>query len=118
MATSKHKGGCHCGKVRYEVAVDTAAVMECNCSLCSKKGGVLGFAPASDFALLSGEDALTDYQFNKMVIHHLFCSTCGVQSFSRGMTPDGRATVAVNIRCLDGIDTFELKPERVDGKSF
>jgi hypothetical protein len=61
--------------------------------------------PASQFKLLSGGDNLTDYQFNEHAIHYLFCSTCGTQSFSRGMTPGtGQEIVAINVRCLDDVD--------------
>ena len=52
------------------------------------------------------------------MIDHQFCSVCGIQSFSRGKGPDGRAMVAINVRCLDGIDPHELKPEKIDGRSY
>jgi hypothetical protein len=113
-----YAGGCHCGKVRYEVKADLAApVLACNCSMCSKKGSLLTFAPAGDFKLLSGEDSLTKYQFNKKVIDHLFCSTCGVTSFARGKKPDGTAMIAINARCLDGVDVQKLPIKHVDGAS-
>ncbi len=80
-----HTGGCHCGKVRYEAKVDLGApVIACNCSMCGRTGTLLSFVPATQFKLLSGEDSLTDYQFNKKAIHHLFCKVCGVKSFARG----------------------------------
>jgi len=28
-----YSGGCHCGKVRYEMASDVAKVISCNCSI-------------------------------------------------------------------------------------
>jgi hypothetical protein len=88
----------------------------CNCSICSKTGTILAFAPATQFELLSGADALSDYQFGKKRIHHLFCKHCGVRSFGRGAMPDGTPTVAVNLRCLDGIDLDAVRVERFDGK--
>jgi hypothetical protein len=111
-------GGCHCGRVRYEVESDLATLISCNCSICQKRGLMLTFVPQSKFHLLSGEDALTDYQFNKKAIHHAFCATCGVESFATGGKPGGEPMVAVNVRCLDGIDAAELKPRHVDGKSL
>ena len=72
--------------------------------MCGRTGTLLTFVPASQFKLLSGEDALTDYQFNKHAIHHLFCGTCGVKSFARGTGRDGVATVAINARCLEACD--------------
>ncbi len=70
------------------------------------------------FKLLSGEDALTDYQFNKHNIHHLFCSTCGVKSFGRGTAPDGKKMVAINARCLEGVDPEKLSVQHFDGKAL
>jgi hypothetical protein len=113
-----YSGSCHCGKVRYEVRTDLAQVISCNCSICSRTGALLTFTPAEDFKLLSGEDELTDYQFNKKRIHHLFCSTCGIRSFARGIGPGGREMRAINVRCLEGVDIGALKVTPVDGKSF
>ena len=115
-----YTGGCQCGKVRYEVALDLSApVIACNCSRCGKLGSLLAFAPASDFKLLSGEGAMTDFQFNKHVIHHLFCSTCGIQSFARGKRPtDGADVVAINVRCLAGVEPDTLEVKKVDGRKF
>jgi hypothetical protein len=112
-----YSGGCHCGKVRYEVKMDLAApVISCNCSMCGKVGSLLSFVPGNQFTLKSGEDVLTDYQFNKHVIHHVFCSVCGIKSFARG-TKDGNPMVAINTRCLDDVDIGTLDVRQVDGKS-
>lgn len=114
----KQTGGCHCGKVKFEVEMNLENAISCNCSICMKRGSVLDFVPESQFKLLSGESDLTDYQFNKKMIHHLFCKTCGILSFGRGSTPDGKKMVAVNLRCLDGIDLSKIKIQEIDGRSF
>ncbi len=113
-----YTGGCHCGKVRFEVDADLSQTVVCNCSICEKTGSILTFVPGSKFKLVSGADALTDYQFNKKIIHHLFCSTCGIRSFARATQPDGGEGVAINVRCLDGVDLESLKPSHFDGKSL
>jgi hypothetical protein len=115
---AKHPGSCHCGKVRYEVTTDLQRVMECNCSHCSRKGFLLNFVPNEQFHLISGEDQLTEYKFNKMVISHLFCKTCGVQAFGRGKNKEGKAVLAINVRCLTDVDPKSLTITPVDGKSF
>jgi hypothetical protein len=113
-----HAGGCHCGKVRYEVKLDLGnPVIGCNCSMCAKVGSLLSFVPAGDFKLLSGEDSLTDYLFNKHAIHHLFCKSCGIKSFARGTKPDGTQMVAINVRALDDFDLTKVNVKMVDGKS-
>jgi hypothetical protein len=111
-------GGCHCGQVRYDVTVDLSQVMACNCSICTKRGALWAFAPVENFALRAGGDMLADYQFGKKRIHHYFCPTCGVGSFSRGTGPNGQEMVAVNVRCLDGIDVASLNIKPIDGQSL
>ncbi len=95
-----HRGGCHCGKVRFELeAPSTLEVLECNCSLCQKVGFMHLLVPRSDFRLVSGKDSLTSYQFNTRTANHLFCKVCGVKSFyvPRSHPND----FSVNARCLD-----------------
>lgn len=112
----KHQGGCHCGAVRYEAELDLGEpVFECNCSHCQVKGFLLKFTP--EFALLSGEDMLTEYRFNTKKIAHLFCKKCGVQAFGKG-EKDGASTYAVNVRSIDGIDPSTLTIQKIYGKDI
>lgn len=114
----KLKGSCHCGAVRFEAEADTSTVMECNCSHCQRKGFLLVFTPRENFKLLSGEDKLTEYRFNKGVISHLFCSVCGVQPLGYGKGPDGSEMAAINMRCVEGVDIGALNRKPIDGRSF
>jgi hypothetical protein len=92
--------------------------MECNCSICTARGLLLVFVPSPQFELLTGGDVLSDYTFNKHQIHHLFCTECGIESFARGTRPDGAPMVAVNLRCVEGIDLDTLVRTPFDGKSL
>jgi hypothetical protein len=116
--TTTYTGSCHCGKVRFEVNAHLDKVMSCNCSYCTRKGMLLTFVPEDQFKLLTGEDGLTEYRFNKHVIAHKFCNTCGVQPFASGTKPDGSSVRAVNVRCLEDVDLDALPVQHVDGKSF
>jgi hypothetical protein len=118
MAESKNfSGGCHCGLVRFDVTADVSQVIACNCSICTKRGALWTFVSPEQFALRAGADELVDYQFNKKVIHHLFCRRCGVGSFLRGQQPDGGEMIAINVRCLDGVELESLSPVPFDGRS-
>jgi hypothetical protein len=118
-ALIEHRGGCHCGRVRFAVAAPAEIeVSECNCSICQKRGALWAPVPAAQFSLMRGQDALADYQFNRKKIHHLFCESCGIGSFSRGTAPNGQETVMLNVRCLDGVDVDSLKVKKVDGRSY
>src|SRR2546430_1274623 len=109
MADAKtYGGGCHCGKVRYEVTTDLGRVISCNCSICSKKGLLLVFVKPDGFRLTAGERALSEYRFHKKKVQHLFCPVCGTQPFARGTGSDGQPMYAVNVRCLDDVDVSSL----------
>ena len=110
-----YAGGCHCGAVKYEVEADINEVLECDCSHCSKKGFLLYFADKDKFKLLSGADNLTEYFFNKKQIRHLFCKTCGVQSFAEGIT---FPKIAINTRCLEGLDLAFVSIKAYSGKDL
>lgn len=112
-----YTGGCHCKKVRYEVNLELNDVLECNCSLCQSKGLLLAFVPSDDFKILSDENALTEYRFNKFVLAHLFCRYCGVQSFSYG-EKDGVKMVGINARTIDNIELTDLNRVPFDGRSW
>ncbi len=112
-----YKGSCHCGAVQYEVMTTLSPAIECNCSMCGRAGTVLTFVPAEQFELKQGRDNLQDYGFNKHVIHHLFCKTCGIKSFAEGQTPDGKKMISVNIRCLEGVDLAALPRQMFDGRA-
>jgi hypothetical protein len=117
MAEQHYEGGCHCGAVRFAVDLDLDHTIACNCSICTKRGLIWAFAPASKFTLTAGENATNEYLFNKHAIHHRFCTTCGVEAFANGTAPDGTKTAAINVRCLDGIDLNALHPTPIDGAS-
>jgi hypothetical protein len=118
MSEITHQGSCHCGAVRFHVDIDlTKPAITCNCSICSRSGTMLSFVPSAKFTLDRGEQHLTDYQFNKKNIHHLFCRTCGIKAFGRGKGPDGSDMVAVNVRCLENVDLTKVPVHPYDGRS-
>lgn len=113
----KHQGGCHCGRVRFEVLASSIInVSECNCSICSKSG-YLGMIVSQDrFTLKSGEKCLTEYTFDSGVAKHLFCKHCGIKSFYIPRShPDG---VSVNARCLDPGTVEKMNITKFDGQNW
>ncbi len=110
-----YAGGCQCGKVRFEADMDIKEVISCNCSRCAKVGSLLSGTAKDKFKLVSGEAALTTYKFNKHVIDHRFCATCGIQTHSQGKGPGGVEMVMINVRTLDGVDPEQFKVMKFDG---
>jgi hypothetical protein len=114
----KYQGSCHCGKIGFEVDGDLTGAMACNCSICSRKGSLLWFVPRDKLKLLSAEADIATYTFNKHVIKHRFCQTCGIHPYGEGVDPQGKQTAAINIRCLENIDLDKVPVQRFDGRSL
>jgi hypothetical protein len=114
----KYKGSCHCGKVAYEVDGELTEAMACNCSMCQRKGALLWFVPRDKMTLLSGADELVTYKFNKHVIAHRFCPTCGIHSFAEGVDRKGNSMAAININCLEGLDVAKVPVKHIDGRNM
>lgn len=104
-----YHGSCHCGAIRFEAEIDLSGETgKCNCSICTKGRFWKTMVPADDFRLVQGEDSLTNYQFGRKVIHHVFCKTCGIKPFGRVEMPElGGAFYAVSVPCLDDATTKE-----------
>lgn len=112
-----HRGGCHCGAVRFQVdaPADIEAV-ECNCSICTMTGYQHLIVGASRFRLIAGADALACYTFNTGTAKHWFCRTCGIKSFYVPRShPDG---YSINVRCLDPATIASVKLGRYDGRNW
>ena len=115
-----YTGACHCGRITFEVRSEAPIdkAMECNCSICSKRGYLLAFVPAAQVRVHAPEADIATYTFNKHHIRHQFCPVCGVAPFGRGADRDGNETFAINLRCLDGVDPRTLEIQAFDGRSL
>ena len=108
-------GGCHCGRVRFRIRLRSQNALECNCSMCSKKGFINLIVAPEDFELLQGEGDLATYRFNTRVAEHRFCRNCGIHPFSRPRSHPG--SFDVNARCLDdGFAFLDIRP--FDGQNW
>lgn len=113
-------GGCHCGAIRFQIWVQDFTVLDCNCSICQKKGFLHLIVPPEQFELLQGADALQTYTFNTGVAKHHFCKICGIAPFYKPRShPD---SYDVNLRCIDSepleilLARFVLQP--FDGRQW
>ena len=112
-----YSGGCHCGRVKFEViAPRRLMVSDCNCSSCSRSGYLHLIVPADRFRLIRGDDVLTTYTFNTGTARHLFCSVCGIKSFYVPRShPDG---FSVNARCIDSPAIEEMTVRHINGREW
>lgn len=76
------------------------------------------FVPRESLRLSTPESAMSTYKFNKHVIEHHFCPTCGCAPFGEGVGPDGAKMASVNLRCLPDVELEGLEITQYDGKSL
>ena len=112
-----YQGSCHCGHVAFEVEGTLTGAMACNCSLCQRKGSLMWFVPRERLTLLTPDENASSYTFNKHVIRHRFCATCGVHPYGEAPDPKGNAMAAINIRCLDGVELAKIALTHYDGRA-
>ena len=113
----KYTGSCHCGKVAYEAEGEIGKVLACNCSMCRRKGSLLWFIPKEQFLLKTPDSNASTYLFNKHVIRHRFCPTCGIHPYAEAKDAKGHPTAAINVRCLEGVDPESFEVQHFDGAS-
>ena len=113
-----YKGSCHCGRIVFEVEGELTGAVACNCSICSRKGSLLWFVPRDKMRLLTAEEDVATYTFNKHRIMHHFCTTCGIHPYADGVDAKGNPIAAVNARCLPDVDLESIAVKHFDGKSL
>lgn len=113
-----YRGGCHCGMVQFEVDTDLNRAVECNCSICTKKGILHHRVAPENFRLMVEDGALGLYQFGSRTASHWFCRHCGIHIYNNPRAaPD---MVNINVRCLDGVDldALDLDIVHFDGRNW
>ncbi|RLJ21530.1 aldehyde-activating protein [bacterium endosymbiont of Escarpia laminata] len=86
MSTNTYKGGCLCGRVRFEITGEIENIIYCHCSQCRKAQGSAfatnGNVDVEEFNFISGEDELTGYQSSPGQTKY-FCKHCGSPIISK-----------------------------------
>ncbi|WP_394778320.1 GFA family protein [Undibacterium sp.] len=117
MSAQLFQGSCHCGAIKFEVHTVLNPATRCNCSLCRRRGAVMSAAvDESQLQILSGQDALTLYQFNTLAARHFFCKHCGIYPFHQ--TRLNPKLWRVNVGCLEGVDSYALETSVANGAAL
>lgn len=111
-----YEGGCHCGAVRFRIGAELTGILDCNCSICTKKGFLHLIIPREHFELLRGGENLTTYTFNTGIAKHTFCKTCGIHPFYTPRSDPDK--VDVNVRCLETVDLAALNVTPFNGQNW
>ncbi|HWA51074.1 MAG TPA: GFA family protein [Dongiaceae bacterium] len=113
-----YKGSCHCGDVSFEVEGNLTAVVNCNCSICARKGALLWAVPRDKLRVQAEDRDIGRYTFNTHTIEHRFCRACGIAPYAEDSAAKTERSAYINVRCLDGIDLKGLPVIEFDGRSM
>lgn len=92
------EGGCHCGQVGFEVRIRDWVCLDCDCSICTKKGFLHCIVDPEDLRWRSDPAEQSVYRFHTRTAVHHFCPTCGIHAVYRPRShPEAWD---VNVRCL------------------
>ncbi len=112
----RYQGGCHCGRVRFEIDAEIGTILDCNCSICAKKGFLHLIVDPQQVRMLSPADAVSLYQFNTKTAKHYFCPVCGISAYYIPRShPD---KIDVNVRCLEGVELEGLTIVPFNGREW
>ncbi|HCG8217762.1 TPA: GFA family protein [Vibrio parahaemolyticus] len=103
-----HRASCHCGAVVLELYLPNGIEKprRCDCSICRRKGAIVGSVPLTNIKILKGESELKLYQFNTGTAKHYFCSNCGI--YTHHQRRSDPTEYGYNIGCLEGVNPYEL----------
>jgi len=116
-AAQLHTGSCHCGRVRFQVSIDTRQGGRCNCSICTKISQLGSSVKPEAFKLLAGSDSISEYVWGHKIGRRAFCRHCGVHCFGSGHLAElGGDFVSINYNTLDDVDPLDVKVIYWDGR--
>lgn len=74
-----YKGRCHCGKITFEFdhpLLEQSRVVSCNCSWCSRTGGLTMFVLHSEFFFLRNHASLTITNIDRITVDMVLPPHC------------------------------------------
>ncbi|MBI04870.1 MAG: type I-B CRISPR-associated protein Cas8b1/Cst1 [Pelagibacteraceae bacterium] len=108
----EYKGSCHCNSVKFTLQTNLDTVVQCNCSFCKRRNAIMTLEDKNSIKINSGYENLSIYKFNTNIAKHHFCKKCGIFVYSnRRFDSNG---IAVNLGCIDDINTFKIDTKLAD----
>lgn len=95
------EGRCSCGKVVVTIARPPDYINFCNCSLCRRTGGALGYFDKDEVSV-TGE--MTDFvrsDLDEVFLSNRFCPNCGTSVMWVPLPNYDTRRVGVNMRMFD-----------------
>ena len=106
------RASCHCEAVKFEIAEAPTWVLDCNCTLCRRYGGLWTYFDGPDQAKLLttlSPDATETYAWldGDLAFHR--CRTCGCVTHMVAAKADPPVIYGVNARMMAGLDPATVR---------
>jgi hypothetical protein len=118
------RGGCHCGNISFALTWEPEPAeipaRACDCSFCTKHGGVWTSNPAGALRVrVEDSSLLSSYSFGTGTAQFHICARCGVPTLVTS-TIDEHVYAVVNVNTFDNVPRSLLRtvPASFDGESL
>ncbi len=108
------EASCHCGAVRLTLPRRPRSLLDCNCSICRRYGGLWAYYRAGDVGI-RGCASLASYIWGDRSIRHFWCRRCGCVTHWSLVKPTKSSRMGVNTRNLDPKALKDVRIRRFDG---
>ncbi|PZQ65849.1 MAG: aldehyde-activating protein [Phenylobacterium zucineum] len=108
---------CHCGAVRFAVASAPKWVLDCNCSICRRYGGLWTYMfgdDAMDLVARPDPKATETYLWGDHELAFHRCKVCGCITHSEAVQRDPPVIFTLNARLMVGLDGASIPVRRRD----
>jgi hypothetical protein len=111
------ESSCHCGAVRLHINDEPpAALTSCNCSICTKYGGLFAYYSASKVTVVVAPGSTHEYVWGDKQLAFVRCSQCGCLSHWRGIDPNSTSDrMGINARLFTNVEIGKIRIRRFDG---
>ncbi|HUL96447.1 MAG TPA: hypothetical protein VLT89_10570 [Usitatibacter sp.] len=117
------RGGCHCGNIRFEFdraagSPPEIAARACDCTFCTKHGGLWTSSPGGALRVKIGDPSLlSPYAFGTHTAQFQVCKRCGIVPFVTSEI-EGHLYAVVSVNAFEGVDASQVTraPASFDGE--
>ncbi len=112
------KASCHCGAVKLNVPTPPENISVCNCSVCTKIGGLWAYYNPANVTIKCPRSAIDTYIWGDKSIQFCRCKTCGCTTHWESIDPEYTERMGINARMMTGLSLDQIPVRHVDGASY
>jgi hypothetical protein len=108
------KAACHCTSIRLEIESLPTWVLDCNCTLCRRYGGLWAYYEPGQVRLVQGADDTDHYSWLDHDIGYHWCKRCGCVTHYTVLKANPPWIRAINVRMIPTLDPAKVQIWQID----